>query len=71
MNVIHQPTSAAYNNNIIQEIIDYTPHSGTGWAEDNAAMFQVVSDIVNDIRHVSSIKAFVCTRNSKEAIQAL
>lgn len=68
---IAQSTSAPFENNIMDELIAYTPHTGAGWDEDNASVLQVLVDLVTNTHHASSIKPSLRTRNGRSAYFAL
>ena len=63
-------TSAEFTS-ISEELIHYTPHSGEGYAEDNAKVFQILQDMVSGTSFESSIKTFQRRRDGRGAYFAL
>ena len=63
-------TSAQYSS-IMDELIDYCPHDGVEYAEDNAAVLQVIVEMTKDTVHASSVKPHVASRNGRGAYFAL
>ena len=59
-------TSADFTS-ISEELIHYTPHSGEGYAEDNAKVFQILQDMVSGTSFESSIKTFQRRRDGRGA----
>ena len=66
----HSATSAGYTC-IMDKLIAYAPHDGAGFAEDNAAVLQILSDLTADTQHASSIKTFTRARDVRGAYFAL
>ena len=60
------PHSSDYPS-LADELIDYTPHIGAGWQEDNRAVYDIINEIVKDTPQTASIKAFARTGNSRSA----
>lgn len=56
---------------IMDELIEYTPHSGETYAEDNAKVFQILQDMVSGSSHESSVKTYQRSRNGRAAYLAL
>ena len=63
-------TSANYDS-IIDEMIVTVQHTGPNYAEDNAKVFQIISDIVAGSSHEASIKAHRRARDGRAAYLAL
>mmetsp|Transcript_10468 Transcript_10468/g.14790 ORF Transcript_10468/g.14790 Transcript_10468/m.14790 type:complete len:230 (+) Transcript_10468:245-934(+) len=60
-----------YFESIVNEMILTVPHAGPNFKEDNAKIFQIISDIVADSLHKASIKAHCKTRNGRGAYLSL
>ena len=58
-------------DNITDELIEYTPHNGEGYAEDNAKVFQILQDMVSGTSFESSIKSHQRKRDGRAAYFAL
>ena len=56
---------------IMDELIEFTPHSGLSYAEDNAKVFQLLQDMVGGTSFEASIKSHQRSRNGREAYLAL
>ena len=63
-------TSADFDN-ITDELIEFTPHSGEGYSEDNAKVFQILQDMVSGTSFESSIKSHQRERDGRAAYLAL
>ena len=63
-------TSEGYDT-ITDELIDFTPHSGEGYAEDNAKVFQIQQDMVSGTSFESSIKTHQRKRDGRAVYRAL
>jgi ribosomal protein L29 len=68
-----QPDSAvgAGYDSIMDELIATTPHTGDGYAEDNATVFQILQDMTSGTSFESSIKTYQRLRNGRAAYEAL
>lgn len=66
----NKATSANYSS-IMDELIDHCPHIGAGFAEDNAAVLQVIVEMTKDTSHASSVKPHVSKRDGRAAYLAL
>ena len=66
-----RPYAAEYSG-IMEELIDRLPHSGPHYCEDNAKVFQMLKEMVQDNpTHLASIKPFERARNGRGAYLAL
>ena len=66
----NSPTSADYDS-IMDELIDFTPHTDDAYTEDNAKVYQILQDMVSGTSFESSIKTFQRSRNGRGAYLAL
>ena len=66
----NSPISAEYNS-IMEELIDYAPHNGDAYTEDNTKDFQILQDMVAGSSFETSIKSFQRTRDGRKAYLAL
>ena len=67
---IDKITSDNYDS-VIDEMIVTVQHTGPNYAEDNAKVFQVISDIIAGSSHEASIKAHRRARDGRAAYLAL
>ena len=63
----HSTTEAEFNGNIMEKLIEFTPQVGATWAEDNAKVLQIITEIINDAVYASSIKPHIRTCNRRAA----
>ena len=70
MQAENRATSADFDS-IMDELIDYTPHTDDSYAEDNAKVYQILQDMVSGTSFESSIKTFQRSRNGRGAYLAL
>ena len=56
---------------IMDELIEFTPHVGLSYAEDNARVFQIVQDMVAGTSFEASIKSHQRSRNGRDAYLSL
>mmetsp|Transcript_10523 Transcript_10523/g.14855 ORF Transcript_10523/g.14855 Transcript_10523/m.14855 type:complete len:113 (+) Transcript_10523:416-754(+) len=63
-------TSAAFTS-IMEELIQFAPHHGPEYDEDNARVFQVIQDLVAGTSHKVSIKAHRRRRDGRAAYLSL
>ena len=63
-------TSDGYDS-IMDELIDFTPHTGDSYKSDNAKVYQILQDMVQGTSFESSIKSYQRTRNGRSAYLAL
>ena len=64
-------TAEKYGGRIMDELIDYAPHTGAAYAEDNATVFHILQDMVTGTSFESSLKGFQQVRDGRAAYQAL
>ena len=55
----------------MDELIDYAPHTGAAYAEDNATVYHILQDMVAGTSFESSLKGFQWARDGRAAYQAL
>jgi len=55
----------------MNELINHTPHNGGGWEEDNATVFALLQDMVQDVSMASSLKQHQRNRNGRAAYLSL
>ena len=63
-------TSPAYTS-IMDELIDFSPHQGPEFNEDNATVLSILKEITKDTTYVSSVTPHVRARNGRAAFLAL
>ena len=63
-------TSDDYNS-IMEELIDFCPHNGPEFDEDNAAVLSIIKEMTKDTSYMSSITPHVRSRNGRAAYFAL
>ena len=56
---------------LMDELVARTPHRGAEYVEDNAKIYQVIQDLVQDTSHESSIKAHRRARDGRVAYLSL
>ena len=66
----NRPYSADFDS-FQEELIAFCPHDGPGWEEDNATVFQLVSDMVKDSSQASTLQGFKRNRNGRDAYLTL
>ena len=62
--------SESYGN-ITEELIAYIRLAGDEYNEDNASVYNIISDMVKDTPHASSLKGFMRARNGRGSYLAL
>ena len=63
-------TSAGYAS-IMDELIDFAPHTGDAFKEDNANVYQILQDLVSGTSHETSVKTYQRSRDGGGAYLAL
>ena len=63
-------TSANYSS-IMDELVDFFPHTEPEYAEDNAAVLQIIIEMTKDTSHASSVKPHVPKRDGRAAYFSL
>ena len=58
---------SASNGSFHDELENHMPHSGVGWREDNAQVFNLLLSVLQTSTFVTSLKGFQTTRNGREA----
>ena len=59
------------SGSLMNELIEYTPHSGVGWEEDNAIVFGIIQEMVKDVPMASSLKGHQKKRDGRGAFLSL
>ena len=49
------PYECEYNNNIMEELIDYMSYTGAGQSADNVMVLQVIVELVTDTFHGNAL----------------
>jgi len=62
---------AEASGSLMNELINHTPHNGGGWEEDNATVFALLQDMVQDVSMASSLKQHQRNRNGRAAYLSL
>ena len=64
-------TAEKYGGQIMDKLIDYNPHLGAAYVEDNATAYHILQGMVAGTSFESSLTGFQCARNRRAAYQAL
>ena len=56
---------------LAEELIEYVPHSGPSFDDDNAAVFRMIQEVIKTTQHISSITRFQRNRDGRGAFLAL
>ncbi len=67
---VNVPWSTSHTN-VMDELIEYAPHTGPAFNADNATVFRKLSEMLNDTSYATSLKPFQRRRDGRGAYMAL